>query len=1005
MKTDGKKLAKGVLRGVSVLLLILLICAVILAVMIFVWAKKVIGNAPDIHVLSFRPQGFATTIYDRNGNPVEKLVMEGANREEASCEEIPKDLVNAFIAIEDERFWEHNGIDVKSILRAVKGVVTGDASAGGGSTITQQLIKNSVFNGGMEKTFREKLERKLQEQYLAVELTKISDKETIITDYLNTINLGANTLGVKVAARRYFNKELGELTLSECAVLAGITQNPSRLNPLTGAQANGERRKRILDKMEQQGMITSGQKAEALADDVYARIQDIDVETKSQATPYTYFTDEVITQVTEAMARQLGYSGELARKMIYSGGLSIYTTQDLGLQQIVDEEINDPENYNEAYVAGDYQLTVEHEDGTVSNYSEEDVELFHKTKVSADFDGLYPNEESLRRDVELFRDSVTGERDTVLGERLLAVLQPQASFVLMDQFTGEVLAINGGRGEKTASRTFNRATDSLRQPGSVFKVLTAFAPAIDGVNATLATVYYDEPYQVGNKQFRNWYGRYYGYCNIREAIAYSMNIVAVRCMMETVSPQLGVWYAGNMGITTLSEKDYNASTALGGITDGVNSLELTAAFGAIGAGGVYTRPVFFTKVLDHDGNVLLESQKESRQVLKPETAFLLTDAMRDVVAGRSKFADTPVSPTGRRAALKGMSAAGKSGTTTDNKDLWFVGFTPYYTAGIWSGNDGNQPVTGGTSYHKDIWKRIMDRVHEGRDDTGFRVPEGMKRYQICRKSGKQAVTGVCDLDPRGNAVYGEYFAPGTAPVSVCDVHAKVLVCLESQGTATEFCPETEERVFMVLPEGAGQTEDSLHVAPEICPLHPDAESVDPTLEGDEALWESWEDWMEESSQWESRPDWGNWPWQGVYPWWGRPQEKPSQEESREPEIRPSLEGSGGQETGPSLEGSGNHGDEQGSSGAQESGSGSSQGGGGSQGSGGGSSQGSGGSQGGGGSQGNGGGQGGRPPLGGDGGPETAPSQDNLFWWDSEREDRDEQESIPIPDISIPIPWW
>ncbi len=248
--------------------------------------------------------------------------MEGANREEASYEEFPEHLKNAFIAIEDERFWENNGIDIRAILRAVKGVITGDSSAGGGSTITQQLIKNSVFEGGMEKTFKERLERKLQEQYLAVELTKVSDKETILTNYLNTINLGSNTLGVKVAARRYFDKELRELTLSECAVLAGITKNPSRLNPLAGAEENAMRRKRILDKMEEQGMITPEEKEEALADDVYSRIQNVDVMTRAEATPYSYFTDQVISQVTEAMTQKLGYSRELARKMIYSGGLS-----------------------------------------------------------------------------------------------------------------------------------------------------------------------------------------------------------------------------------------------------------------------------------------------------------------------------------------------------------------------------------------------------------------------------------------------------------------------------------------------------------------------------------------------------------------------------------------------------------------------------------------------------------------------------------------------------------
>ena len=580
MKTGKKRTGKIILRVMAGLFLLILAAGAVSLGVGMIWVKRVVERAPDISALSFRPQGFATAVYDREGNLVERLVMAGANREEASYEEIPEDLVNAFIAIEDERFWENSGIDIRAILRAVKGVLTGDSSAGGGSTITQQLIKNSVFNGGMEKDFREKLERKIQEQYLAVELTKRSDKKTIMTNYLNTINLGANTLGVKVAARRYFDKELGELTLSECAVLAGITQNPSRLNPLTGAEQNAARRKRILDKMEEQGMITASEKAEALADNVYDRIQNVDTETRAEASPYSYFTDEVIGQVTSAMKEELGYSEELAKKMIYSGGLSIYTTQDPAIQKIVDEEINNPENYGKTRWSGDYRLSARRPDGSLIHYSEKDVQAYLR-ETRGEYTELYEDQGQISQDVDEFREHIVEQGNKVEGERLTIVAQPQVSFVLMDQFTGEVLAVNGGRGEKTGSRTLNRATGSLRQPGSVFKVLTAFAPALDGKNATLATVYYDEPYASGTKSFRNWYGRFYGYCNIREAVMYSMNILAVRCMMETVSPQMGVWYARNLGITTLSEKDYNPSTALGGITDGVSNLELTAAFGAL----------------------------------------------------------------------------------------------------------------------------------------------------------------------------------------------------------------------------------------------------------------------------------------------------------------------------------------------------------------------------------------------------------------------------------------
>ena len=403
----------------------------------------------------------------------------------------------------------------------------------------------------------------------------------------------------------------------------------------------------------------------------------------------------------------------------------------------------------------------------------------------------------------------------------------------MDQYTGEVKAISGGRGEKTASRTLNRASDVVRQPGSVFKVITCFAPAIDTCGATLGTVYYDAPYTVDTKTFRNWYSSgpgYLGYSNIREGIIYSMNIVAVRCMMETVTPQLGIEYAKNLGITSLVDSDVTAAAALGGLTNGVSNLELTAAFSAIANGGVYTKPIFFTKILDHNGRVLIDNQPETRRVLKDSTAFLLTDAMSESMEANRHFSgsEMSVNSTSTRAALSGMSAAGKSGTTTANNDIWFVGYTPYYTAGIWGGCDSNQKLTasnGGTSFHKDIWRKIMTRVHEGLADPGFTVPDSVETAEICRKSGKLAIPGVCSADPRGSAVYTEYFAKGTVPTEVCDHHTRATVCSDSGMLATEFCPNRTTGVFMTIPAGETTvTDDSLFALPDRCTVH-DSSSV------------------------------------------------------------------------------------------------------------------------------------------------------------------------------------
>jgi len=781
--------------------------------------KGIIDNAPEVNVDSIVPIGYATTVYDSAGNLTDTLVTAGSNREEAVYDELPQDLINAFVAIEDARFWTHNGIDLRSITRAAIGIISGE-SRGGGSTITQQLIKNNVFNGGMETSFGSKLERKLQEQYLALQLTKSMDRKQILINYLNTINLGSNTLGIKVAARRYFNKELSDLTLSECAVIAGITQNPAHLNPISGKEKNEEKRKVILQYMYDQGYITKEQQDMALADNVYDRIQDVDtISREAASTPYSYFTDELTQQVKETLMEKLGYSDTQAHNLLYSGGLQIYTTQDPEIQAIVDEEINDPTNYSAARYSIEYRLSVTHADQAIEHYSEEHLKKWHINVLHDKYDGLYNSEEAITQDIEAYKAYTLSAEDTIIAERLTPTLQPQASFVIMDQATGQVKAISGGRGEKTASLTLNRATNTKRQPGSAFKIITSFAPALDAKGTTLGTVYYDSVYTVGKKTFSNWYSQgYLGYSSIRDGIIYSMNIVAVRCLMETVTPQLGVEYAENFGITTLTPTDLNAATALGGLTVGVTNLELTGAYASIANGGIYTKPVFFTKIVDHNGKILINNEPETRRVLKESTAFLLTDAMKDSMASNRKFARSGVNvnSTSTRANLANMSNAGKSGTTTGNNDIWFVGYTPYYTAGIWGGCDQNQKLTGqngGTSYHKDIWKKIMTRVHEGKTDPGFAVPDSIETAEICRKSGKLAVPGVCNHDPRGDATYTEYFAKGTVPTDMCDTHVRATVCSVSGLLPGSWCPKTT-LIRIAIPAGeTGMTDDTPYAMP------------------------------------------------------------------------------------------------------------------------------------------------------------------------------------------------
>ena len=822
------KLVLWLVKLVLVLFTVGIILSVSLGYGIF---KGIIDAAPEIDVASIEPSGYATMVYDSKGNLTETLVKSGSNRLEATYEELPQCLIDAFVAIEDSRFWSHHGVDPRSMIRAAVGVLTNEP-AGGGSTLTQQLIKNNIFAGGNEDSFGEKLERKIQEQYLAIQLEKIMDKEIILKNYLNTINLGNNTLGVKSAAKRYFGKDVSELTLSESTVIAGITQNPTKYNPLSekGRKNNEEKRRVILQYMYEQGKITKEEQEEALADNVYSRIQNVDLVTQESQTPYSYFTDELTEQVMTALQEQLGYTESQASNLLYAGGLSIYTTQDPDIQAIVDEEVNNPDNYDVVYYSVDYRLSIQHGDETVTNYSDETMQTYYRTELGqTSYDGLFRTKEEADEAIAAYKAAVTKESDTVLGEVVYYILQPQISFVLMDQHTGYVKAVNGGRGTKEISLSLNRATNTLRQPGSTFKVLTAFAPALDTCGATLSTVYYDAPYTVGQKTFRNWYSKkgYMGYSTIRDGIVYSMNIVAVRCMMETVTPQLGVEYARNFGITSLTETDYNAATALGGITKGVSNLELTGAYATIANGGIYTKPVFFTKILDHNGKVLLENEPQTKRVLKDSTTFLLTDALAESMESSRMYASPGISlnSTSVPANIPGMSNAGKSGTTTSNVDIWFVGYTPYYTAGIWSGCDDNQKISAigsSTSYHKRIWRQIMTRVHEGLADTGFPVPDSIETASVCRKSGMLPNPGVCEADPRGSAVYTEYFAKGTVPTQVCDHHVAITVCGESGGLPTEFCPLESRlsRTVVVTPEGeSGGTDDSNYAMPGPCPIH------------------------------------------------------------------------------------------------------------------------------------------------------------------------------------------
>ena len=389
------------------------------------------------------------------------------------------------------------------------------------------------------------------------------------------------------------------------------------------------------------------------------------------------------------------------------------------------------------------------------------------------------------------------------SETVIYTLQPQASLTVIDQSTGEVKAIVGGRGDKTASKTLNRATDTTRQPGSTFKILASYSAALDAGGLTLASVQDDAPYTyagANGKSVSNYDKRYRGFTTLREAITDSINIVTVKTLAQ-VGVSLGWQYVQEYGFTTVDSRDMNEALALGGITQGVSNLELTAAYAAIANQGTYIKPKFYTKILDHDGNVLIDNTTpESHTVIKDTTAWLLTSAMEDVMT----------SGTGTSAYFgSSMAQAGKSGTTTSSRDALFAGYTPYYTCAVWGGYDDNAMQKGSdTNYPKRIWKAVMKRIHENLAYKDFTKPSGIVAVAVCKESGKLPIEGVCDHDPRGNCVITEYFAQGTEPTEYCDHHTVANICNASNMLAGSYCPAETVTTGVYVIGGSETTEDA-----------------------------------------------------------------------------------------------------------------------------------------------------------------------------------------------------
>lgn len=790
---------------------------------VFGMVNGLIDTSPQVQIANLTPSTYSSTSYYSDGTVAQVFAGAEANRVLVSIEEVPEVVQHAFVALEDERFYEHGGIDIRGILRAGFSILEEGGLGYGASTITQQLLKNQVFSGGNEEHGIDKIIRKIQEQFLAIQLENYMTKDEILENYMNFVNLGNGAYGIQAAAKSYFDKDVSELTLSEAAVLAPIAYSPTYRNPINYPEENNERRTACLENMLRLGYCSKAEYDAALADDVYSRIQEVASRKKvSSSTTFSYFTDALINQVCDDLQTELGYTYEQAQHLLFFGGINIYTTQDREIQEIVDSYYTNEENFPDfgftsstgsCYELYPYNLSVYHSDGTITHYHRND--LLNYFENYDDSEGYYYHEsghkgiselflnlDDMNSKIDEFRNSVVGPTDTYIEDKDV-VPQPQSSFTVIEQSTGRVVALYGGRGEKVGQRTFNRATESPRQVGSTFKVLASFLPAIDAAGLTLATVQDDSPffYPQTTKEVYNWYNTgFRGLQTIRKGISSSLNIVAVKTLQQIGAP-LGYEYLEKLGFSTLVKSktledgsfysDINLAIALGGLTDGVYNVELNAAYAAIANQGVYNTPILYTEIRDHDGNLLLSKKTQSTQVMKTSTAWLLTDAMEDTITNG----------TGSKLGFKNykMHLAGKTGTASKNNDLWFVGYSPYYTAAVWTGFDHNFSQKD-KSYQQDLWRNIMEDIHSSKqlEDKEFEMPDSIVKASICTKCGKLAVAGLCDEAEGGSCVATEYFAKGTVPKEKCDCHVRVTICTKSKKIATDDCPEKKKKSVVLL---------------------------------------------------------------------------------------------------------------------------------------------------------------------------------------------------------------
>ena len=743
-------------RVIGTILLVFVLTAAIFAGIFSAYINSSMRGRVEVYLDEFETK-VSTELYYQEPSSGEwtmyhTLFLDSENRIWADLEQIPKDLQNAVVAIEDKRFYTHKGVDWHGTARAIFSTIFG-GSVQGGSTITQQLVKN--VTGDNQNTVK----RKVMEIYRAQELEKRYEKDEILEAYLNEVYFGYSCYGVVTASLKYFNKDVSELSLAECASLVAITNNPSLYDPLQtdwGLENNRTRQLLVLGAMLEQGKIDQAAYDAAKEENVVfsngytilgGRV-DVDTdkkddtdtdggdeqpeeETETATSSQSYFTDAVIEDVAAALVEKYGLTdstnpvtGEVTTafeqgvNMVYGKGYKIYTTQNPTYQKIAEEVCSDTSNlpYTTTY-----------------------TDSYGETKTE----------------------------------------QLQVGMTIVDPYTGYVVAMVGGAGVKQVDRGWNWAT-SARQCGSAIKPVSVYAPALDDGTINGASAIDDYPVMVlnGSAYPKNSNGRYMGLTPLHTAIARSTNTCAVRVVQEYGTGRSYDFMTSKLGFTTLTYQDSQqvGNMGLGGLDRGVTTEEMAAAFGAFTNQGVYTAPRTFIRVEDSDGNVVLENEAESSVAMKDTTAALMNSLLQEVVNGG----------TGYEGRISGMHVAGKTGTTNNDQDRYFVGYTPYYSCAVWVGYVHNQRIVASGNPAASMWQKVMSRIHADLPDKDFFSCSGLTYVKVCADSGLLA-TDSCAEDCRGSRVYSALVAADNAPSAYCNMHTSPIYTVnfvEEDGTVT-----------------------------------------------------------------------------------------------------------------------------------------------------------------------------------------------------------------------------